>query len=135
MGVVVYWYLEPDPLTVSYIDDDKKWSLCEDRHYSFKRIVASDKDLTITIQERWHDINGFMDYKGTEGEYVYGNQVTYTLAAGFNKVMTFNKRVPNDIQVGLYEYRQWATYRVNPLKTITKLLPVQDVSVVVITIQ
>jgi hypothetical protein len=71
-----------------------------------------------------------MDYKGIEGEYVYGNLITYTLGAGFNKVMTFNKKVPKDILVGRYEYRPWATYKVNPIKTITRLLPVQDVVVV-----
>jgi hypothetical protein len=71
-----------------------------------------------------------MDYHDVEGEYVYGNRITYTLGAGFNEVMTFNKKVPKDILVGRYEYRPWATYKVNPIKTITRLLPVQDVVVV-----
>jgi hypothetical protein len=82
------------------------------------------------VQERWHDLDGMMDYNGIEGEYVYGGLITYTLGSGFNKVMTFNKKVPKDILVGRYEYRPWATYKVNPIKTITRLLPVQDVVVV-----
>jgi len=106
-----------------------KWSKCNNREYSFKRYVRSEKDLVITVQERWHDLDGMMDYKGTEGEYVYGNRVTYTLGTGFNKVMTFHKEVPKDIAIGRYEYRPWATYQVNPIKTITRLLPVQNVNV------
>lgn len=130
LAIVVYWSNEPDPLQVAYVDGDQHWSKCQDRSFSFKRLVSSNKHLTITVQERWHDLNGFMDYKNTEGEYVYGGTVTYTLGAGFEKVMIFNKKVPTDIPVGLYEYRPWAAYRVNPIKTITKLLPVQNVNVV-----
>jgi hypothetical protein len=70
-----------------------------------------------------------MDHNGIEGEYVFGGIVTYTLGSGFNKVMTFNKKVPKDIPLGRYEYRPWATYQVNPIKTITRLLPVQYIEV------
>lgn len=130
VGLATYWTVEPDPLHVDYIDAEQQWSKCDNRAYSFKRLVASDKDITITVQERWHDLNGLMDYKGTEGEYVYGTTVNYTLGAGFSKVMTFNKTVPKDIPIGVYEYRPWATYKVNPIKTITKLLPIQNVNVI-----
>jgi hypothetical protein len=130
VAVLTYWTVEPDPLHVAYIANEAKWSKCSDREYSFKRYVRSNKDLIITVQERWHDLDGMMDYNGIEGEYVYGDHVTYTLGSGFNKVMTFNKEVPKDILVGRYEYRPWATYKVNPIKTITRLLPVQDVVVV-----
>jgi hypothetical protein len=130
VGVLVYWTFEPDPLQVDYITNEAKWSKCHNREYSFTRYVRSDKDLTITVQERWHDLDGMMDYNGVEGEYVYGSIITYTLGSGFNKVMTFNKKVPTDIPLGRYEYRPWATYKVNPIKTITRLLPVQDVVVV-----
>jgi hypothetical protein len=129
VSILAYWTVEPDPLQVDYIANDAKWSKCNNREYSFKRYVRSDKDLTITIQERWHDIDGMMDYNGIEGEYVYGNRITYTLGSGFNEVMTFNKEVPKDIPIGRYEYRPWATYKVNPIKTITRLLPVQNVMV------
>lgn len=130
IGLAVYWTLESDPLHVDYIDDEQHWSKCESRSYSFKRMVKSDKDLTVTIQERWHDLDGLMDYKDVDGEYVYSKIETYTLGAGFNKVMTFNKEVPNDIHIGLYEYRPIATYKVNPIKTITRMLPVQNVNVI-----
>jgi hypothetical protein len=130
VGILVYWTLEPDPLHVGYIANEAKWSKCNNREYSFTRYVRSTKDLTITVQERWHDLDGMMDYNGVEGEYVYGSLITYTLGSGFNKVMTFNKKVPTDIPLGRYEYRPWATYKVNPIKTITRLLPVQDVVVV-----
>jgi hypothetical protein len=130
VAVLTYWTVEPDPLKVEYVADDAKWSKCNNREYSFKRYVRSTKDLTITVQERWHDIDGMMDYNGVEGEYVYGNRITYTLGSGFNEVMTFNKEVPKDIPLGRYEYRPWATYQVNPIKTITRMLPVQNVVVV-----
>jgi hypothetical protein len=130
IAVLTYWTIEPDPLQVDYIDNDAKWSKCNNREYSFTRYVRSEKDLIITVQERWHDLDGMMDYNGIEGEYVYGNHVTYTLGAGFNKVMTFNKEVPKDIPAGRYEYRPWATYKVNPIKTITRLLPIQNVVIV-----
>jgi hypothetical protein len=130
VSVLTYWTLEPDPLDVDYIDNETKWSQCTNREYSFKRYVRSEKDLIITVQERWHDLDGMMDYKGVEGEYVYGNRITYTLGSGFNEVMTFNKEVPKDIPLGRYEYRPWATYKVNPIKTITRMLPMQNVVVV-----
>jgi hypothetical protein len=129
VAVLTYWTVEPDPLHVDYIANEAKWSKCSNREYSFKRYVRSTKDLTITVQERWHDIDGMMDYNGVEGEYVYGNRITYTLGSGFNEVMTFNKEVPKDIPLGRYEYRPWATYKVNPIKTITRMLPVQNVMV------
>jgi hypothetical protein len=128
--VLTYWTIEPDPLQVDYITNEAKWSKCSNREYTFTRYVRSEKDLTITVQERWHDLDGMMDYNGVEGEYVYGNRITYTLGSGFNEVMTFNKAVPKDIPLGRYEYRPWATYKVNPIKTITRLLPVQNVVVV-----
>jgi len=129
VGVLVYWTFEPDPLQVTYIDTEMKWSKCNNREYSFKRYVRSEKDLVITVQERWYDLDGMMDYKGTEGEYVYSTRATYTLGSDFNKVMTFHKEVPKDITTGRYEYRPWATYQINPIKTITRLLPVQNVNV------
>jgi hypothetical protein len=127
--VLTYWTIEPDPLQVNYVDGEVKWSKCNNREYSFDRYVRSTKDLTITVQERWHDLDGMMDHNGIEGEYVFGGIVTYTLGSGFNKVMTFNKKVPKDIPLGRYEYRPWATYKVNPIKTITRLLPVQYIEV------
>ncbi|MCI4435648.1 MAG: hypothetical protein JHC33_02385 [Ignisphaera sp.] len=130
VAVLTYWTIEPDPLQVNYVDGEVKWSKCTHREYSFDRYVRSDKDLIITVQERWHDIDGMMNYNGIEGEYVFGSTVTYTLGAGFNEVMTFNKKVPKDIPIGRYEYRPWATYKVNPIKTITRLLPVQYIEVV-----
>jgi hypothetical protein len=128
--VLLYWTIEPDPLQVDYVDGEVNWSTCIHREYSFDRYVRSSRDLKIIVQERWHDLDGMMDHNGVEGEYVFGGVVTYTLGAGFDKVMTFNKKVPKDIPVGRYEYRPWATYEVNPIKTITRLLPVQNIAVV-----
>jgi hypothetical protein len=129
IAILTYWTIEPDPLQIGYVDD-VTWSKCSNREYSFTRYVRSTKDLAITVQERWHDLDGMMDYNGIEGEYIYGGLITYTLGGGFNEVMTFNKEVPKDIPLGRYEYRPWATYKVNPIKTITRLLPVQNVVVV-----
>jgi hypothetical protein len=128
--VLLYWTIEPDPLQIDYVDGEIHWSKCVHREYSFNRHVISKKDLLITVQERWYDLDGMMDRNGVEGEYVFGNEVTYTLGGGIDKVMVFNKKVPNDINVGRYEYRPWATYKVNPIKTITRLLPTQYVEVV-----
>jgi hypothetical protein len=130
VSIIVYWTAEPDPLHVDYVDGEVNWSKCIHREYSFDRYVRSDKDLKIIVQERWYDLDGMMNHNGIEGEYVFGTIVTYTLGGGFNKIMTFNKKVPKDIPIGRYEYRPWATYKVNPIKTITRLLPVQDIEVV-----
>ena len=65
-----------------------------------------------------------------EGEYVISKPIHYPLGKDFEKVMTFNKIVPENIPTGRYEYRPWATYKVNPIKTITRILPIQRINVV-----
>jgi hypothetical protein len=130
VSLLTYWTFEPDPLLIDYVNDGDSWSKCNNREYSFERRVKSNKDLLITVQERWHDLDGMMDHNNIEGEYVFGSEITYTLGSGLDKAMIFNKKVPNDIPIGRYEYRPWATYKVNPVKTITRLLPVQNVIVV-----
>ncbi len=84
----------------------------------------------IYVQNRWHDLDGFRDMHGIEGELVLPLPNHYPLGEDFAKVMTFNKQVPKELPVGRYEYRPWATYKINPIKTITRLLPIQEVDVV-----
>lgn len=127
--MLLYWHFEPDPLTVERLEGDTKWSDCTGRTYSFQRVVKSSKDINIYVQERWHDLDGMMDENIIEGEYVIPKPIHYPLGEDFNKVMTFRKTVPRALGVGVYEYRPWATYQVNPIKTITRLLPTQKVHV------
>jgi hypothetical protein len=135
---LLYWTFEPDPLSVTRIDNDCTWSECSNRRYQFTRLVHSSKDIDIYVQERWHNLDGMMDeviptangLTTIEGELVISKPVHYPLGKDFNKIMTFNKTVPSNITLGRYEYRPWATYRVNPIKTITRMLPNQMVNVV-----
>ena len=125
---VVYWAVEPDPLTVTYVGSDQ--STCKDRKYTFKRLVRSDKDLDIYVQERWHAMDGSMDMDGFKGELVVAKPIHYPLGKGFMQPMEFDKAIPKVLPKGKYEYRPYATYKVNPLKTITKKLPMQIVDVI-----
>lgn len=126
---LVYWYFEPDPFVVERVDGQGTWSECTGRQYSFSRSVKTTKALNIYIQERWHDSDGMMDFAEKQGEFVVSTPIHYPLGKDFEKIMQFNKVVPIPIGVGRYEYRPWATYQINPIKTVTKLLPVQNVDV------
>ena len=128
--LLVYWTFEPDPLVVERVDGDSMWSTCSERQYTFRRIVKSTKELDVYVQERWHDLDGFMDEGNIKGELIIPNTIHYPMGKDFEKVMEFKKKVPDSIGVGRYTYSPWATYQVNPLKTITKELPYQKVQVV-----
>jgi len=127
-SLLIYWTVEPDPLSV--VPVEHQWSLCKDRKFSFSRMVVSSKAIDIHVQQRWHNIDGIDNYNGIEFETTITKTDYYPLGKDFKKVMQFNKCVPDNIPVGRYEYRPWATYQVNPIKTIYKLLPVQYVNVV-----
>ena len=124
---LIYWVVEPDPVTVKvYKTSDSE---CHDRQFSFERYVQSSKAVDIFVQQRWHNLNDG-NFKGIEKEVVITEPGYYPLGADFEKIMEFAKCVPDKITQGNYEYRPWATYQVNPIKTIHKLLPVQNVNVV-----
>ena len=125
---IVYWLLEPDPLTVTKYG--KSCSECHDRQFSFERYVQSDKAVDIYVQQRWYNKDGIDNIKGAEKEIVITAPDYYILASDFKKVMEFTKCVPGNIPAGRYEYRPWATYKINPIKTVHRLLPVQEVNVV-----
>jgi hypothetical protein len=137
-STLLYWTVEPDPLSVTRIENDCTWSECSNRKYQFTRLVQTSKDIDIYVQERWHNLDGMMDEfiltangpTTIEGELIISKPIHYPLGKDFNKIMTFDKTVPSNIPLGRYEYRPWATYRVNPIKTITRMLPYQGVSVV-----
>lgn len=120
---------EPDPLTIERIEGDDKVSTCVNREYEFRRMVKTKKVLDIYVQGRWYSLDGTLNVGNTEGEIVFSNPVHYPLDAGFDKVMTFKKKVPDSIPKGLWEYRPYATYMVNEKKRITKALPTQIVEV------
>lgn len=127
--VVVYWIFEPDPLTVNYAKGYTNWSVCEDRRYRLIRDVQSTKDLTVYVKEYWWDIDGMMDIDGKMNEYPHKPLSVYPLIAGTDRVFDFPKAVPKDLKAGRYRYRPLAEYKVNPIKTIRRDLPVQYVQV------
>jgi hypothetical protein len=120
---------EPDPLTVERAAGDDKISICKDRNYEFRRIVKSTKNLDIYVQERWHNLDGSLNVGGIDGEIVLAKPIHYPLDAGFEKVMTFKKVVPESVGKGRWEYRPIGTYVVNEKKRITKALPSQLIDV------
>lgn len=129
-SVILYWTFEPDPLTVNYVKGDNGWSTCSDRRFPLIRDVHSTKDLKVDVKEFWWNIDGVDDIDGKMNEYPHLEQSHYTLSAGTDRVFTFPKYVPKDIEVGRYRYRPHAEYRINPIKVITRDLPIQYVDVV-----
>lgn len=127
---LIYWYNEPDPLTVNYTAKDNSWSLCENRKFRLTRDVQSTKDITVTIKEYWYNIDGMEDVDGKMNEYPHKPLTVYTLNSGTDRVFTFPKTVPAALPDGRYRYRPSAEYYVNPLKTIRRDLPIQYVNVV-----
>ena len=120
---------EPDPLTVERVEGDSRKSVCVNRDYEFRRLVKAKKNLDIYVQERWHSIDGDLNVNGIDGEIVLSKPIHYPLDAGFEKVMTFKKTVPDSVGKGRWEYRPIATYVVNEKKRITRPLPTQLVDV------
>jgi hypothetical protein len=120
---------ERDPLVVERVVGDSKLSRCLNREYEFRRLVKANKALDIYVQERWHSLDGDLNHNSVEGEIVLAKPIYYPLDAGFEKVMTFKKVVPETITKGRWEYRPIATYVVNEKKRITRPLPTQIVDV------
>jgi hypothetical protein len=120
---------EPDPLVVERVVGDSAASTCINREYEFRRLVKATKSLDIYVQERWHSLDGALNTDGIEGEIVLAKPIYYPLDAGFKKVMTFKKVVPESVTKGRWEYRPIATYVVNEKKRITRALPPQIVDV------
>lgn len=125
---VIYWILEPDPLMVDKVGYG--CSECADREFSFDRHVKSSVPLDIYVQQRWYNLDGIDDRKGIQKEIIITEPDYYPLGEDFEKDMEFTKCVPDKVPVGRYEYRPWATYRINPIKTVHRLLPTQEVNVV-----
>ena len=126
--LIIYWLVEPDPLTVT--QHGLGCAECHDRKFSFERYVRSDKHLDIYVQQRWYNKDGIDDIRGVQKETVITQPDYYPLGADFEKIMEFTKCVPDNITIGRYEYHPWATYQINPIKTVHRLLPVQEVNVV-----
>ncbi len=125
---IIYWVLEPDPLTVDKVGYG--CSECTDRKFSFERHVKSSIPLDIYVQQRWYNVDGIDDRKGIQKEIIITEPDYYPLGEDFEKDMEFTKCVPDNVPAGRYEYRPWATYRINPIKTVHRLLPTQEVNVV-----
>ena len=125
---IIYWVLEPDPLTVDKVGNG--CSECTDRKFSFERYVKSSLPLDIYVQQRWYNLDGIDDRKGIQKEVIITEPNYYPLGKDFEKNMEFTKCVPDNVPAGRYEYRPLATYRINPIKTVHRLLPTQEVNVV-----
>jgi hypothetical protein len=128
VATLTYWMLEPDPLVVDKVG--YSCSECSGRKFSFERYVKSNASLDIYVQQRWYNLDGIDDRKGIHKEIIITEQDYYPLGKDFEKDMEFTKCVPDNVPVGRYEYRPWATYKINPIKTVHRLLPVQEVNVV-----
>lgn len=126
--LMIYWAVEPDPLTFN--SHGSKVSVCSNREFTFERYVHSSKSLDIYVQHRWYNKDKNNNFGTVEKEVVITQSDYYPLGKDFEKVMEFTKCVPDKIVKGTYEYRPWATYSVNPIKTVHRLLPVQQVDVV-----
>lgn len=127
--IITYWYFEPDPLTVNYAPTKTNWSECTDRRWTMTRDVKATKDLTVHIKEYWWELDGMRDINGKMNEYPNLALTTYTLTAGTDRLFEFPKLVPKDLPAGRYRYRPHAEYKVNPIKTIRRDLPIQYVQV------
>jgi hypothetical protein len=128
IALLVYWTLEPDPLTVKQYG--KGYAECVDRKFSFERYVRTSKSLDIYVQQRWYNKDGIDDLGNIHKETVITVPDYYPLGKDFEKIMEFNKCVPDNIPIGRYEYRPWITYKINPIKIVHRLAPVQEVNVV-----
>ena len=125
---IIYWVIEPDPLTIDKVGYG--CSECTDRKFSFERHVKSSIPLDIYVQQRWYNLDGIDDKDGIQKEIIVTEPDYYPLGKDFEKSMEFTKCVPDNVLMGRYEYRPWATYRINPIKTVHRLLPTQEVNVV-----
>jgi hypothetical protein len=129
LALAVYWVFEPDPLEVNYVKGGMDWSACHDRKYSFSRDVKVGKDITVYVKEYWWNIDGLDDIDGKMTEFPHRSVSTYTLSAGTDRVFQFQKIVPTKLTTGRYRYRPHAEYKINPIKTIRRDLPIQYVNV------
>ena len=128
VGTIIYWVVEPDPLVVDKVG--YSCSECTVRKFSFERHVKSSVPLDIYVQQRWYNLDGIDDRKDIQKEIIITEPDYYPLGKDFEKNMEFTKCVPDNISAGRYEYRPWATYRINPIKTVHRLLPTQEVHVI-----
>lgn len=127
-ATITYFLNEEDPVIVEYVEPDEIWSSCEHREFSFERRVVSTKDIKVEVFERYYDLDGLNDFGDGGREFQNNITTTYPISKG-SHIYKFNKVLPTLVGVGLYEYRPYIYYMVNPLKPITKPLPVQFVFV------
>ena len=124
VAVLVYWNLEPDPLVIKDTGNNPDIVFCtppESRVFKFERYVKTSKFLIVdTEQTMLHLETGELfslpaipPYSGVAGE----------------RTVTYTKKVPDAFRGGIYEYQPRLTYKVNPIKTITKNAPTQKVKI------
>jgi hypothetical protein len=119
---------EEDPLTVEYVPNEPTWSKCNKRHFTFRRVVHSSKDIDVHVREVYRDLDGMDDVNGIPAEINGDVTIDYPLKAGV-KVIDFNKKVLDSVKYGRYVYMPVASYDVNPFKHVVKALPPQFIEV------
>ena len=121
VSLLVYWNLEKDPLDIVDTGTNPEVARCEKRVFTFTRDVTTTKFLEVQVARELVDLS--------TGE-AFGLPAIppYSGPAGSRR-WTYTVEVPHAYKEGLYEYRPTLTYKVNPIKTITKPAPAQKVDV------
>jgi hypothetical protein len=124
VAVLVYWNLEPDPLVVKDTGNNPEIATCtppESRVFTFERYIKTSKFLVVDTEQVMMDVE-------TGETFSLPAIPPYSGAAGA-RTITYTKKVPDAFKGGLYEYQPRLTYKVNPIKTITKDAPTQKVRI------
>jgi len=131
-----YWLVEPDPLIVVNTGKKTSYTHCtsdDKMAFTFKRKVVSTKDITVSVQERYMNLDPASEYYNIERIPEPTNIIEYAVKGGETKEYIFeDKTVSREMSLQLLEgesylYLPYATYQVNPIKTINRVLPTQKV--------
>lgn len=124
IALLLYWNLEPDPLKIRDTGNNPEWATCyqHDRTFTFEREIFATKTVTVHTEEHMVDIK-------TGETMILPTPQPLTITKGA-RVAKCQKKVPQAFLPGKrYEYRPIISYKVNPIKTITKYAPAQKVKV------
>jgi hypothetical protein len=121
MGILTYWNFEPDPLIIEDTGNNPEIATCHNRVFTFERYIKTTKYLEVNTQQELVDLS-------TGDSFSLPAIPPYSGVAG-ERIVNYPKVIPEAFKEGLYEYRPTITYRVNPIKVITKPAPSQKVKV------